>query len=144
MSTSTRPTAKQHTGDNAAYAYEQRGDGWVIFAGVMLAIVGALKLIDGIAAVGDSTFFVNDAKFIFSNLNTWGWVMIVLGAAQIAVAFGVWNRTKGVRWIAVAIAGLNAIAHMFSIQAYPFWSLAVFTLDILIIYGLVAYGARRL
>jgi hypothetical protein len=27
-----------------------------------------------------------------------------------------------------------------SISAYPFWSLAVFTLDILVVYGLAAYG----
>jgi hypothetical protein len=55
-------------------------------------------------------------------------------------ALGVLFQPKGVRWIGVAIAALNAIAQMFFISAYPLWSLAVFTLDVLVIYGLVVHG----
>ena len=32
------------------------------------------------------------------------------------------------------------IAALLSIPAYPFWSLTVLALDVLIIYGLAAYG----
>jgi hypothetical protein len=47
------------------------------------------------------------------------------------------------RWFGIGVAGLNAIAALLSIPAYPFWSLAVFTIDIVIIYGLSAYGGSR-
>ena len=47
-------------------------------------LVGVLNVIWGIAAIGDSSFFVNDQKYILSNLNTWGWVTLILGAVQIA------------------------------------------------------------
>jgi uncharacterized membrane protein HdeD (DUF308 family) len=125
------------------YEDESRGGGWVLFAGVMLAIVGTLNLIDGIAAVSNSTFFVGEAKFILSGLNTWGWVLIVMGVVQGLTAIGVWMRTTGVRWLGVTIAALNAIAQMFMMPSYPLWSLLLFTLDILVIYGLVVHGARR-
>jgi hypothetical protein len=135
----TRPDAVQSAPGSGGTS---AADGWVLFAGVMLTMLAALNLIDGIAAVSNSTFFVNEAKFIFSDLNTWGWVLIVMGVTQGLTAIGVFVRATGVRWVGVALAALNAIVQMFFISAYPFWSLAVFTLDMLVIYGLVAHGAR--
>ena len=105
-------------------------------------MLAGLTLVQGIGAVSNSTFFVNDAKFIVSELNTWGWILIVVGVVQGLTAVGVMFQTKGVRWVGVAIAALNAIAQMLFIAAYPLWSVGVFTLDILVIYGLVVHGAR--
>ena len=128
----------------SSYAEERdsTGEGWVLFAGTILALLGVVNLIDGIAAVSNSTFFVGDAKLVLSDLNTWGWVLIVMAAVQLLAALGVWARTPGVRWLGVGIAGLNAIAQLIVMPAYPFWSLCLFTLDILVIYGLIAHGAR--
>src|SRR3954470_392839 len=106
--TEARPTAQQSKADDRIFG-EQLGDGWVRFASVILAIAGAMNLIDGIAAVSKSSFFVGDAKFIVGDLRTWGWVMIVAGVIELAVAAGIWVRMKGVRWVGVAIASLNAI-----------------------------------
>ena len=141
MSTTDPVRAPQDAPDDPDYEYAP-GEGWVIFAGFLLAILAGLNLIQGIAAVSNSAFFVNDAKFIFSNLNTWGWILTVAGVVQGLAAVGVMFQVKGVRWLGVAIAALNAIAQMLFISAYPLWSLAVFTLDLLVIYGLVVHGAR--
>jgi hypothetical protein len=126
-----------------AYAEDTRGDGWVLFAGVMLAMLACLNFIDGVAAVSNSSFYTDNARFILSGLNTWGWVLICISVVQLLAAFGVWARVYAVRWLGVAIASLNAIVQLMFIDAYPFWSLALFTLDILVIYGLIAYGGRR-
>ena len=144
MSTTEPARTRPPAAGQGAYLYQQRGDSWVMFAGVMLMVVGALNLIDGIAAISNSAFFIDGARYVlFSDLNTWGWVLSVLGAVQVLVAFGVWNRTKGVRWVAVAIAALNAMAQVFFLPAYPLWGMAMFAIDVLIIYALVVYGARR-
>ena len=140
--TGSRPTVRQYSSEESQYADQTSGEGWVLFAGVMLAMLATLNLIDGIAAVSNSTFFVGEAKFILSGLNTWGWVLIVMGVVQGLTAIGVWMRTTGVRWVGVTIAALNAIAQMFMMPSYPLWSLLLFTLDILVIYGLVAHGSR--
>ena len=116
--------------------------GWVLFAGILLAMLAALNLIDGIASVQDSKFFVNGATFILSDLNTWGWVLIVTGAVQALAAVGVWLKWPAVRWVGVGIAALNGIVQMMFISAYPGWAIALFTLDILVIYGLAAHGDR--
>jgi hypothetical protein len=117
--------------------------GWVTFAGVMLFIVGVLNVIYGIAAIGDSTFFVQDQKYIISNLNTWGWVTLLLGLFQFFAAFSLWSGGIYGRVFAIVAASLSAIGALLSIPAYPFWSLAVFAIDIIIIHQVAVYGGRE-
>jgi hypothetical protein len=124
------------------YVEADSGYGWVLFAGTMLAMLATLNFIDGVAAVSNSTFFTEDAKFVLSNLNTWGWVLIAMSAVQLGLAFGIWAKIKGLRWFGVAIAAANAIVQLVFMPAYPFWALCLFTLDILVIYGLIVHGAR--
>jgi hypothetical protein len=129
---------------SAAGAYvPAQGAGWVLFAGIMMAVVSVLNIIYGIAAIGDSSFFVGDQKYILSNLNTWGWVTLVIGAIQMFAAFSIWNGHAFGRWLGIAMAAVSSIAALLSIPAYPFWSLAIFAVDIMIIYGLAAYGGQR-
>jgi hypothetical protein len=122
-----------------AYDYD-RGGGWVTFAGVLLLIAGTMNLIGGIGAVDNANFFVGNAQFIISDLNTWGWVIAILGAAQILTAVGLFARNPFARWLGVTFAATNAFAQLMLLPAYPLWALALFTLDILIIYGLISYG----
>jgi hypothetical protein len=124
----------------AAIRRQHEGEGWVLFAGIMICLVGVLNVIWGIAAIADSRFFTEDATYVLSGLNTWGWIMLVLGVGQVIGAYSIWRGGQFGRWFGIAVAGLNAIAALMSISAYPFWSLAVFALDILVIYGLASYG----
>ena len=117
--------------------------GWVTFAGVMLFIVGVLNVIYGIAAIGDSSFFVQDQRYILSNLNTWGWVMLILGLFQLFAAFSLWSGGLYGRIFAIVAASLSAIAALLSIPAYPFWSLAIFAIDIIIIHQVARYGGAE-
>jgi hypothetical protein len=114
--------------------------GWVTFAGVMLFISGVLNIIYGIAAIGDSSFFVQDQRYILSNLNTWGWVTLILGALGLFAAFSLWSGGLYGRFVAILVASLSAVAALLSIPAYPFWSLAVFAIDIIVIYQVAMYG----
>jgi hypothetical protein len=141
---SVRPTPQGPTGAAGYedYADQDRGYGWVSFAGVLLVILGTLNVIEGIAAIGNARFFVGGQHYIFANLKTWGWIVLCLGALQLAVGLGVFVKNQLARWAGVVVLGANAIAQMLMIPAYPFWSLALFTVNIVAIYGLVAYGQR--
>lgn len=124
-----------------ASVLEQRS-GWVTFAVVMLSIVGVLNVIYGIAAIGDSSFFVNDTRYILSNLNTWGWVTLVLGVVQLFAALSLWAGGLFGRIAGIASASLSAIAALLSIPAYPLWSLAILALDIVIIHQIATRGTE--
>ena len=119
------------------------GSGWVLFAGIMLMLIGVLNAIYGIAAIDKSSFFVANTQYILSDLNTWGWVLLIIGALQVFAAFSVWRGGSFGRWFGIAVASVNALAALLAIPAYPFWSLAIFAIDILVIYGLATYGGDR-
>jgi hypothetical protein len=139
----TTPASGERSSPRSPANYPVEGSGWVLFAGIMIMMVGVLNIIWGIAAIDRSSFFVQDSQYIFSDLRTWGWIILVLGGLQLAAAFSIWSGGGYGRWFGIASATCNAIAALLSIPAYPFWSLAIFAIDVLVIYGLAAYGGDR-
>jgi hypothetical protein len=109
----------------------------------MIMIAGILNIIWGIAAIGNSKFFTQNATYILSDLNTWGWIVLVIGVLELFAAGSIWAGGQYGRWVGIVAAGANSIAALLSIPAYPFWSLCLFGVTLLIIYGLAAYGGQR-
>lgn len=122
---------------------ELRGAGWIMFAGIMLMIAGTLNTVGGIAAIDDANFWVAEAQFQFADLNTWGWILLVVGLIQLVAAFSIWSGGGFGRVVGIASASVNALIQLFFLPAFPFWALAIFTLDLLVIYGLAVYGGRQ-
>jgi hypothetical protein len=114
----------------------------VIFSGVLLLLLGTINFIDGLGAISSAHFYVAGARYVVGDLNTWGWVALCIGVAQWAVGLGIFVKNQFARWTGVAVLGLNAIAQLLMMPAYPFWSLSVFAVDIVAIYGLVVHGKR--
>lgn len=118
-----------------------RGTGRAIFAAIMLTIVGALNIIYGIGALDDANIFVNDQRFILTNLSTLGWVLIILGAIQLTGGISLFAGNTYGRMIGIVGASLGAIGALLSIGgAYPWWSLAIFALCVYIVHGLLVLG----
>jgi hypothetical protein len=117
-----------------------RGAGRATFAGVMLLVVGTLNIIYGIGALDDANIFVNDKRFIFTNLNTLGGVLIVLGVIQLTGGFSLLAGNTYGRVIGIAAGSLGAIGALLSIGgSYPWWSLGVFALCVYIVAGIFEY-----
>jgi len=121
---------------------EGRGYGLLIFASVMLLVAGFWNLIQGITGIARSHVYVANAHYVFGGLRSWGWVMLILSILMLLAGIGVLIGNQLARWFGVAVLGLDAIAHMFFIPAYPFWSLTIIALDVVALYGLCAYGSR--
>jgi hypothetical protein len=139
-----RDTAESGRYSRAGAGYsEAGGEGWLMFAGVMLMIVGIVNVIGGIAAIDDANFYVGGADFVISDLNTWGWVVLITGSVQVLAAAGIWARNQAARWLGVFFASLNMLGQFLLFPAQPLWSLMIIAVDTLIIYGLVAYGGRE-
>jgi hypothetical protein len=137
MPPSTTPTVGEARSDESGHGY-----GLVLFASILLVVVGCFNLIYGIAAIANSHVFTAHAHYVFANLRTWGWITLILGALQLLAAAGVLAGSQAARWFAVAVIGLNAINQMFFIPAYPFWSLTIIAMDVIALYGLCAYASR--
>jgi uncharacterized membrane protein HdeD (DUF308 family) len=112
----------------------------VTFAGIMIVLVGILNVIYGIAAIDKSTFFVQDAKYVFADLRSWGWILLIVGVVQLFAAFGIWARRGWARWLGIISASANALIQLLFISSYPLAALALFAIDIMVIYGLASYA----
>src|SRR5215217_3916487 len=110
MATVTRDDAKRYDYPEGYYGYDgERGDGWPAFAAVMLGFAGLFGFLDGLVAVSKSSFYVANAHYVFSDLNTWGWILMVVGGVTIAAAFGVLAGSQWARWTGIIAAGLQAV-----------------------------------
>ena len=120
------------------------GTGWLLFAALMLGLAGIWNFINGILAISSSRVYVGNETFVFSDLNTWGWIILILGVLQGIAALTLFTGSEFARWIGIGAAGLNAIGQLAYVPAQPWWAIAMFTLDILIIWALAVYGGSRL
>ena len=118
-----------------------RGAGRAAFAATLLLIAGTLNIIYGIGALDDANIFTDDRRYVFTNLNTMGWVLIILGIIQFTGGFSLMAGNAYGRVIGVVGAGLGAIGALLSIGgAYPWWSLGIFALCLYILHGILVYG----
>ena len=118
-----------------------RGLGRAVFAAILLLIAGTLNIIYGIAAISDANFFVGNTSYVFSSLHTWGWITVILGVIQLTAGFSLFGGGTYGRVIGIAAATLGAIGALLSVGGnYPFWSLGIFAICIIVIHGLVVYG----
>ncbi len=126
------------------YGDEPSGQGWVLFAAIMMGLLGIWNFFEGIAAISSAHVFVADAHYVFSDLNTWGWIVLILGVGQIVASMVLLSGSEIARWFGIGVASVNALGQLAFIPAYPVWGLLMFSVDVLIIYGLAAYAGKRL
>jgi hypothetical protein len=125
----------------------KRGTGWIIFAGVVMIIAGAHMFINGLWALNASDEIVvrfNDTLlFSDTNLDTWGWLYVIVGLAVLVAGVFVFVRSPWARWVGVLAATIQAIVAFFWLFS-PYWpgALVIIAVDLLVLYGLVAYGER--
>jgi hypothetical protein len=120
------------------------GAGWVGFAAILLGFAGIWNTIQGMLAIGSSRVYVGEQHFVFSDLNTWGWIILALGVLQLIASFAIVSGSEWARWFGIIVAGVNAFGQLHFVSANPFWAISLFAVDILIIYGLAVYGGKRL
>ena len=135
------PSTTPRVGEARSHA-RGHGYGLVLFASILLVVIGCFNVIYGIAAIAQSHVFVAHAHFVFSNQRFWGWITLIVGILLLLAAAGVLAGNQAARWFAVVMLGLNAIDQMFFIPAYPFWTLTIIAMDVVALYGLCAYGGR--
>jgi hypothetical protein len=118
-----------------------RGAGRVVFAATLLTLVGMINIVYGIGALDDASYFVNDTRFILDNLNTLGWVMIILGLIQLTGGFSLMSGNTYGRVLGIAGGSLGAVGALLSIGGgNPWWSLCVFALCVYVVHGILVYG----
>jgi hypothetical protein len=116
--------------------------GWIIFAGIMMVMLGTFQAIEGLVAIfKDSYFVVPDSRLVVTvDYTTWGWVHLLLGILVAGAGLGVMAGQMWARVIGILLAVVSAIVNIAFLAANPVWSTIIITLDILVIYALTVHG----
>lgn len=133
---STTPTSTQPYGSQPEY---RSSSGWAVFVAAYLAIAGTLNVIWGIVALDNKSYFIQGG-LLWSELNTWGWVAIVVGAIQILGAALVAVRRAGGAVIAGFLAFFGIMLNFLAIGAYPVWSVIGLVVDGLVIWAVTVHS----
>jgi hypothetical protein len=135
----------------AVSPYEDRGAGWRIFAGIMLMLAGIFNFIDGIVTIANPTYIyywsstsgsatAASHHLVFGGINSWGWAILIVGIVEFVAAPAIF---AGFAWgavIGIFVAFCSSIAQLLWIGVFPWWSITVIIVDVLVIYGLATHG----
>jgi hypothetical protein len=132
------------TGDGAAHrGVEPTGwVGWIIFAGIMMVMLGTFQAIEGLVAIFNDKYFVvpRSGLVVSVDYTTWGWVHLLLGILVAGAGLGVMAGQMWARVIGILLAVVSAIVNIAFLAANPVWSTILIAVDILVIYALTVHG----
>jgi hypothetical protein len=115
--------------------------GFTIFAGSMMILAGAFQALQGISALLNDTIFVAVQDYVFKfDITAWGWIHLGVGVLVLLAGFGVIAGMMAARIVGVILAGLSAVVNFVAIPYYPFWALAIITIDVFVIWALTVHG----
>jgi hypothetical protein len=117
--------------------------GFILFATIMMIMVGVFQAIAGLVAIFENEFYVATRNYLFKfDATTWGWIHLIVG---LIIVFAGWGLLSGRTWarvVGITLAVLSAIANFLFIPYYPFWALTIITLDVFVIWALTAHGGE--
>lgn len=118
--------------------------GFVVFAAVMMMLIGSFQAIAGIAAIFEDEFFVVGPNYVYDvDVTAWGWIHLILGVTVFLAGAGALSGATWARVVGITLASLSAIANFFFIPYYPIWSIVIIALDVAVIWALSVYGRRE-
>lgn len=111
------------------------GSSYSNFAGIFLFVVGLFNILEGVMTLWRKEYFA-DASVVVANLQTWGWIVLVVGIVQVVTGWLVLSRSSVGRWVGVAVVIVSMMASFLAIGVYPFWTLIILVIDVIVLWGL--------
>jgi hypothetical protein len=121
-----------------------RTSGWVVFAAVMMVMAGIFGIINGlIALIHDEVYLVGEDRIVAFDFTQWGWIHLILGFVVFLAGLAVTTGTLWARLVGVVLAMVHATSQIAWIEAYPFWSISMIALDVIVIFALIVHGEEE-
>jgi hypothetical protein len=117
---------------------ETHGSRMVSFGAIMIMLAGTFNVLDGIVALVNASYF--SESLLFAEVETWGWFFAIYGVIQVFVGVAVFSGSHLARWLAIVVAGLNALTQLAYVSHYPAWSITIIVVDVIVIYAFATYG----
>jgi hypothetical protein len=146
MSGTSQHAARRATDDGAwASGRAQTGwVGWIVFAALMLVMLGIFHVMQGLVALlRDEVYVVgSDGLVVNVDYTSWGWTHVIGGGLAILVGACLLAGQMWARVVAVIVAMLSAVANVMFLPAYPVWSMIMIAIDVLVIWAVTVHGSE--
>ena len=118
--------------------------GWIVFAGTMMAILGVFHMFEGFIALFRHAYisFPTSGLTIQVSYTQWGWLQIVAGALVFLAGLGLFTGRMWARTLGVILVAVSALVNFAWATAFPVWSLTLLTIDVLVLYAIIAHGGE--
>jgi len=115
--------------------------GLILFAGIMMIMVGVFQAIQGVIALFNDSFYEVAQEWVFSfNVTAWGWIHLLAGAALVVAGYFLFQGAVWARVVGVSVAIISVVLSFMWLPYYPIWSMLIIALDVFIIWALTVHG----
>jgi hypothetical protein len=114
-----------------------RWEGWIGLGAVLMTLIGAFAVIEGLVALLSPRFFLTGSGRVLAlNLAGWGWLHLVLGLLVVVAGLSVLGGATWARGVGVALVAINMLVQLVWLPAFPAWSIIIIALDLLVLYAI--------
>jgi hypothetical protein len=116
--------------------------GWILFASIMMVVVGTLDFFEGLVAIIRQHYFVvTPTQVIVFDMRTWGWITLIWGIAVALGGLALWSGSGAARWFVIILASLNILEALgwLGATSYPLWTLVIIGLNVVVVYALTTH-----
>ena len=117
--------------------------GWTLFAAVIMMLVGAFHVIQGLVALFKDEYYAVGSSGLVLNVDytAWGWIHLLGGVIVVAAGISLLTGKMWARVLGTAMACVSAIVNFGFLGAYPLWSALMIFMDVAIIMALTVHGS---
>ena len=115
--------------------------GWIVFAAVLMLIIGSIDFFEGLIAAIRKTYYVaTPSQIIVFDVTTWGWLTLLWGIVLFLAGLALWSGASWARWFTIVAVSIHILGQLgwLGSSAYPLWTLTGITLGIIVLYALTA------
>jgi hypothetical protein len=128
----SQETPTRHREARAEWAH-----GGMVFAGVLMMVIGVMSILNGIAGIATDDVYASIGNYAFEfSLTTWGWIHLVIGLAVLGTGYAVIQGHTWARAVGIALTSLFAIEYFMFLPYAPVWSVICIGIAVFVMWSL--------
>ena len=115
--------------------------GWIMFAAIMMLLIGFFHVIAGLVAIVDDNFYVATKEYVFQfDRTTWGWIHLILGIVVFLAGLSLFKGAIWARTVGVILGVISAVVGFAWLPWYPIWGILIVVIAVSVIWALTVHG----
>ena len=115
--------------------------GWIMFAAIMMLLIGFFHVIAGLVAIVDDNFYVATKEYVFQfDRTTWGWIHLILGIVVFLAGLSLFKGAIWARTVGVILGVISAVVGFAWLPWYPIWGVLIVVVAVSVIWALTVHG----